>query len=134
MTLGTRLLVDDVTLVQAVGVEEVPVGDPSLHLSSNPAQEGITLRTAENERVLAFRLLDVAGHELPVVRQADGTIACDHLADGLYMVAARTASGEHRARRWCGTEDDGYSIVTFRAFFRSASFRLPMVMRSTPLS
>lgn len=98
MTLGTRLLVDDVALVQAVGVEEVPVGDPSLHLSPNPAQERVTLRTAENERVLAFRLLDVAGHELPVVRQADGTIACDHLADGLYVIAARTASGEHRAR------------------------------------
>lgn len=98
MTLGTRLLVDDVALVQAVGVDEVTGGDPGLRLYPNPAQERVTLRMAEGERILALRLLDVAGQELPVVRQADGTMACDHLADGLYVVAVRTSDGDHRAR------------------------------------
>lgn len=95
-TLGTRMLVDDVALTLATGVEEQDANGAGLTLYPNPASDRFTITSADQAPILSARVLDVAGQEQHIVRQADGTFSCGHLAAGAYVVSVRTANGETR--------------------------------------
>lgn len=92
-TIGTRLLIDDVAMPQATGIAERAEG-PAVVLYPNPAHD--RFRVQADGTVQNIRIADIAGHEQAVTRQADGTVDCATLADGVYVVRTLTAQGESR--------------------------------------
>lgn len=92
-SLGTRFLIDDVSVSTLQGVEE-QAALPELTLFPNPAHGSFTLRTGA--AITGLAAVDMNGREQGLERGRDGTVDCTGLAAGSYVLRAITPQGELR--------------------------------------
>lgn len=95
VTFGTRLLIDDVTLDLQQGIAEAAAG-PVLDLYPNPATSGF--RVDAGGTITALQVLDMTGRTCAVEWEPGGTVSCEGLSAGTYVLQARTAAGVSRSR------------------------------------
>jgi hypothetical protein len=91
-TLGTRLLVDDVSFTgnSSIGEQQTGVG---LSLFPNPAIHSFAIKNTENIPVKNVALFDMHGSLIRVYTENEKTFDCSSLSPGLYQVKIETGEG-----------------------------------------
>lgn len=98
-TLGTRLLIDDVSVTSAPnGLVEVGAEGKALELFPVPADGYCTIRAGRNNTVLAVNLLGIDGSTFPSPVVQAGGFDTSALPAGGYVLSVRTAEGNLRSR------------------------------------
>ncbi len=91
-TLGTRFLIDDVSvIVGATGMNDLT--SDHLHLFPNPADQQLFLRVDSGDPILDLALVNAQGQRSPVPSPNNGIVDCSALASGVYVLQARTRQG-----------------------------------------
>ena len=99
ITLGTRMLIDDVALVFAPeGIAGRAGIDGSITLYPVPAADRCTVRTADGSAVLGVQVFSAEGRLLSDQAPVSGTFDTSGLPVGMHIVAVRTRSGIARTR------------------------------------
>lgn len=97
-TLGTRFLIDDVSVtMQATSINAL-ADDGLVRLFPNPADQQLSVATADGTPVLAMDVTDAAGRHQRMMPRANGTVDCSALAPGVYVLQVRTTQGTARQR------------------------------------
>ena len=91
ISLGTRFVVDDVSLNNATGINEVS-NPKMISFYPNPAQHSFSVST--KEKITGVSAYDVSGKETSFSFYSARNIDCSSLAAGVYMVCVKTE--EHR--------------------------------------
>lgn len=96
-TLGTRFLIDDVTMATAPNAIAEASFSQALSVFPLPADERCTVRLFGGAPVLSLTLLDAQGRWVASPQVTDGSFSTSDLPAGDYVVLARSTSGIARA-------------------------------------
>lgn len=99
VTLGTRMLIDDVSLTLAPeGIAEAGTHTDAISLFPVPAGDRCTVRTTDGARVLGVQVFSAEGRLMAQPSAEAGTFDTTALPAGPYTIAVRTQAGVRRAR------------------------------------
>lgn len=98
-TLGTRFLIDDVTVTFAPdGVSEQVSSEQRVEVFPMPSDATCTVRPPDGSRVLATSLIDDQGRVVDSPVLSNNTFDTSALPSGNYVLNLRTTSGSAKAR------------------------------------
>lgn len=98
-SLGTRLLIDDVTVTAAPdGIADRFLSMGAVDVFPVPAHDRCTVRMADGSPVLAVNVFSVDGRFCTTPELQSGSFGTDGLAAGDYLLAVRTPAGTARTR------------------------------------
>lgn len=102
-SLGTRLLIDDVSMTVAPdGVSEQALSVPLLNIFPVPADAVCTMRASDGVKVLAVSVLGADGRVIASPVLMGDALDTSSLTAGSYLLSVRTTTGTSKARLLIG--------------------------------
>ncbi len=99
VTLGTRLLIDDVQLAfEPNGIAEATVASSTIELFPVPAHDRCAVRSTDGNTILGAEVLSTDGRVEARPQVIGGFLDVSGLSAGVHMLAVRTSKGWSRTR------------------------------------